>query len=703
MEKPRIFISYSSKDRQTAEIIHEKLGSSGLDAWRDKTRLETDWSREIAQALADSDVLCLLWSEQSAKSKWVKHEWLTARALEKTIILCRLPEAPASPEPLHNLQEVNLENPEKGSQDLIGRLESKQDFTKKYDYTVLPKNSYIPFNPNPNFTGRGQDLLELYLKLIGNLNKIGINQVGTVGMGGIGKTQLVVEFAYRFSFAFDSVHWIQAADERKWLRQFVELARDQLQLSIDSDPDKSEADKQYIYALRKYCKENPDTLIVMDNVAEPKLLNSDSFLFGLTPLTLGCDLLFTTRKHFRLPGVSSQPVNILSQEGAYKLLASYRKPHTPDEQKHAASVCNAVGYLPLAIVLAGAFLNRYESEISFGDYHEELLKSRLGTIDTDEISEEELATRHEAAVTTTLKNQWEMLDDEDGRVLFKLAGQFPEADIIPKGRLGLLSGIGPGKSKLDQPLAKAFNLLQDLNLVEKLEGDASAIRLHPLVRAFSIRLLPEQQGATLKAVAAMKLRTAIFKYSRLQNELDKRGIRQLLGDIEVAIGWWGENTEGLRELELLHDALRLSFHQLDRDPNQLTTQLFGRLASRKESEIKQLVGHAAMEQERVWLRPLTSSLTPPGGALLRTLEGHSAVVFAVAIAPNSKSAVSASFDGTLKVWDLNSGEVLQTLEGHGNGVRAVAIAPDGKTAVSASWDKTLKVWDQPFQGVHFSP
>ena len=229
--------------------------------------------------------------------------------------------------------------------------------------------------------------------------------------------------------------------------------------------------------------------------------------------------------------------------------------------------------------------------------------------------------------------------------------------------------------------------------MEKLEGDASAMRLHPLVRAFARRLLPEQQRETFKSTAAKNLEIAVLDYSRLQNELDKRGANQLLGDIEVAIGWWGENTEGLRELELLHDALRLSFHQLDRDSNQLTTQLFGRLASRKESEIKQLVGHAAMEQKRVWLRPLISSLTPPGGPLLRTLEGHGSTVKAVVIAPDGKTAVSASLDKTLKVWDLNSGEVLQTLKGHTQRVAAVAIAPDGKTAVSGSWDKTLKVWD----------
>ena len=129
MEKPSIFISYSSKDRETAEVIQQQLESSGFDIWRDKTRLETDWSREIAQALADSDVLCLLWSKQAKDSEWVQHEWLTARALEKTIIPCRLPAAPKLPKPLHNLQEVNLENTDKGSQDLVGRLNGKNDFT----------------------------------------------------------------------------------------------------------------------------------------------------------------------------------------------------------------------------------------------------------------------------------------------------------------------------------------------------------------------------------------------------------------------------------------------------------------------------------------------------------------------------------------------------------------------------------------------
>jgi TIR domain len=76
MGKPRIFISYSSKNRVQAEAIHKSLEAVGA-VWRDQTRLETNWSREIAFALADSDLLCLLWSADAATSKWVKHEWLT--------------------------------------------------------------------------------------------------------------------------------------------------------------------------------------------------------------------------------------------------------------------------------------------------------------------------------------------------------------------------------------------------------------------------------------------------------------------------------------------------------------------------------------------------------------------------------------------------------------------------------------------------
>ena len=66
---------------------------------------------------------------------------------------------------------------------------------------------------------------------------------------------------------------------------------------------------------------------------------------------------------------------------------------------------------------------------------------------------------------------------------------------------------------------------------------------------------------------------------------------------------------------------------------------------------------------------------------------------AVALTPDGKRAVSASYDRTLKVWELDSGRLLRTLEGHKALVNAVALTPDGKRAVSASFDRTLKIWE----------
>ena len=81
------------------------------------------------------------------------------------------------------------------------------------------------------------------------------------------------------------------------------------------------------------------------------------------------------------------------------------------------------------------------------------------------------------------------------------------------------------------------------------------------------------------------------------------------------------------------------------------------------------------------------------GQELQTLSGHRANVWAVALTPDGKRAVSGSSDGTLKVCDLESGQQLQTLSGHLDIVFAVALTPDGKRAVSGSSDGTLKVWD----------
>ncbi|NES72560.1 MAG: WD40 repeat domain-containing protein, partial [Okeania sp. SIO2D1] len=63
-----------------------------------------------------------------------------------------------------------------------------------------------------------------------------------------------------------------------------------------------------------------------------------------------------------------------------------------------------------------------------------------------------------------------------------------------------------------------------------------------------------------------------------------------------------------------------------------------------------------------------------------------------AISPDGQTIVSGSYDNTIKVWDLATGNLKATLTVHSWYVNSVAISPDGQNIVSGSHDKTIRVW-----------
>ena len=70
---------------------------------------------------------------------------------------------------------------------------------------------------------------------------------------------------------------------------------------------------------------------------------------------------------------------------------------------------------------------------------------------------------------------------------------------------------------------------------------------------------------------------------------------------------------------------------------------------------------------------------------------HTGGVLAVTVTSDGLRAVSASYEHTLRLWDLSNCQALCTLEGHTNGANVVAVTPAGRRAVSASWDYTLRL------------
>uniref|UniRef100_A0A7N6BQ52 Apoptotic protease-activating factor 1 n=1 Tax=Anabas testudineus TaxID=64144 RepID=A0A7N6BQ52_ANATE len=79
----------------------------------------------------------------------------------------------------------------------------------------------------------------------------------------------------------------------------------------------------------------------------------------------------------------------------------------------------------------------------------------------------------------------------------------------------------------------------------------------------------------------------------------------------------------------------------------------------------------------------------------KVLQGHKEQVRCFSLLPNSPTStrlLSWSFDGTVKVWDIESGEKLQDIEAHNGAILSCHVSPDGCFFATTSADKTAKLW-----------
>ncbi len=84
--------------------------------------------------------------------------------------------------------------------------------------------------------------------------------------------------------------------------------------------------------------------------------------------------------------------------------------------------------------------------------------------------------------------------------------------------------------------------------------------------------------------------------------------------------------------------------------------------------------------------------------MVRTIDAHEALVLDVAFSTHGGRLATASFDGTAKVWDVDSGLNLRTFRGHTGSACGVAFSPDGRLIASCGFDKTVRLWDADLGG-----
>lgn len=233
------------------------------------------------------------------------------------------------------------------------RLPDSSEKTVQASNETLPLIWNVPYRRNPFFTGRAETLHALHAAL--HTGDLTVRQaVAISGLGGIGKTQVALEYVYRYSHTYQAVFWARADARELLVTDFAHMAT-LLALPEHSDQDQGRA----VAAVKRWLSRSGNWLLILDNADDLAMIAP--FL----PEILGGHLLLTTRT--RSTGQIAQPMAMQTldmEEGMLlllrraKLLAGAEPlDHSPAAQRfRARTIAEIMGGLPLALDQAAAYI-----------------------------------------------------------------------------------------------------------------------------------------------------------------------------------------------------------------------------------------------------------------------------------------------------------------------------------------------------------
>src|SRR6266571_4775331 len=216
----------------------------------------------------------------------------------------------------------------------------------------------VPYQRNLLFTGREDVLKKLYDALRAGKTAALAQPQAISGLGGIGKTQTAVEYAYRYKDDYTTILWIKAEIEGSIISDFVTIA------SLLDLPEKQEQDQHKIVeSVKRWFQEHTGWLLILDNA------NDIALVQGFIPLGSKGHILLTTRAH--ATGRIAKRIEVEKMdpyEGAIFLLRRTKllDPDAPletaprNEQDTVREIVKAMDGLPLALEQAGAYIEETE-------------------------------------------------------------------------------------------------------------------------------------------------------------------------------------------------------------------------------------------------------------------------------------------------------------------------------------------------------
>ena len=231
---------------------------------------------------------------------------------------------------------------------------------------TLPTNN-LPFSRNHHFVGREQ-VFEKICKAFENNDAISLTQA-IKGMGGVGKTQTALEYAYRYADRYSGIWWVTSETEFAVISEYRQFA---IEMGLLSE---QQQDKDVIIrAVLAWMDRHNRWLFIYDNVES---------LSGNTrwwPRDNRNHILITTRN--KINPIEQIDIDVFEKEEAIEFLE--KRTRIKNDTENASTLAERLGYLPLALEQAAAYIandSSFEEYLSLLDeYGLELLEKVDGMI-----------------------------------------------------------------------------------------------------------------------------------------------------------------------------------------------------------------------------------------------------------------------------------------------------------------------------------
>jgi tetratricopeptide (TPR) repeat protein len=353
----------------------------------------------------------------------------------------------------------------------------------------LPSIWNVPHQKNPNFTGREQLLKDLRASLTGG-QATALTQAAIHGLGGIGKTQLAVEYVYRHAPDYDLVWWVRSETPAALAADYAALAG-----PLDLPEKGAQEQEVAVAAVRQHLRQRGKWLMVFDNAASPKDIKN--FL----PLGGGGHVLITSRE----PGwgglAKPLKVKVWPREEAVAFLL---KRTGQDDAAAAGELAKELGDLPLALEQAAAYMEACGQSLSgylqlFRQHYQELFRQGRSSLDYPD------------TVATTWELSFQKVEQESPAAadLLNLCA-FLASDDIPRELPA--KGVEHLPKKLAQAVGDPLTLnaaLASLRRYSLMEVGKDSLAVHRLVQAV-VRDRLDDKGKKKWAGAAVEMVAANF-------------------------------------------------------------------------------------------------------------------------------------------------------------------------------------------------